>query len=260
MIRAVLLAALLLVARSAAAFDPFAGTGIDLRPGAQVPLDAVFHDQKGGDFRLREVAGNRPIVLVPVVHRCPNICGVTLGGLAQAIAAQKFVAGRDFDVVALGIDPRETPVDAAQALDRLHHAFPGLAGVHGLVGSAGDVAAVTGALGYRYAWDEDAGQYAHIAAVAVLTSDGRLSRWIYGVAPDPNDLHLALTEAGQGRIGSWADQLLLLCYRYDPQHGRYGSLIWAALRIAGAMTALGGAGLIARSLLRERHASPSART
>ena len=107
-----------------------------------------------------------------------------------------------------------------------------------MTGDASAVAAVTDALGYRYAWDERIGQYAHVAAIAVLTPDGRLARWLYGLAPQPGDLALALTDAGQGRIGGLAEQLLLLCYRYDPASGRYTGAIWSALRIGGGLASI----------------------
>ncbi len=245
---------LLVLATPAFGFDAFSATGIDRRDGAQIPLDLPFHDQDGATVTLADLAKRRPILLVPVLHDCPNICGVTLAGLAQAILGQPYRPGRDFAFVAFGIDPAEGPADARASLDRLAADFPLLdrASLRGLTGAAPDVAAVTAALGYRYAWDPDIGQYAHLAATAVLTPDGRLARWLYGIAPDPEDLKLALTEAGQGRLGSWRDQLLLLCYHYNPVTGRYGSLITGLLRLAGGFTAGGGALLIGYAFLRER--------
>ncbi|MGE0717109.1 MAG: SCO family protein [Alphaproteobacteria bacterium] len=253
----ILLGALLLAGiGNALAFDPFASAGIDQRPGAQVPLDAAFRDDAGRAVTLRALGGGRPILLVPVLHRCPNICGVTLAGLGQAVRAQRYAPGRDFALIAFGIDPAEGPDAAHAALGELRKAVPSLPrdAIHALTGEAESVAGVTGALGYRYAWDDDIGQYAHVAAVAVLTPDGRLARWLYGVAPNPADLDLALTEAGQGSLGTWRDQLLLLCYHYDPATGRYGSLVSTALRVFGGITAVGGAGLIGLALLRERRA------
>jgi protein SCO1/2 len=251
-----LLLALLLVvlgAPGAFALDPFTKAGIDRLPDAAVPLDGAFRDETGRTLTLRAAGEGRPILLVPVMHRCPNICGLTLAGIGEAVQLQKFVSGRDFTLIAFGLDPREGPAEAALSIAGLRRNFPALqAGVHGLTGDARSIAAVLKPLGYRYAWDDDLSQYAHIAAVAVLTPDGRLSRWLYGITPDPTDVRLALTEAGEGRVGSWTDQLLLLCYHYDPQHGRYGSVIWLLLRGAGGATALLGLGWIGLALWRER--------
>jgi protein SCO1/2 len=242
-----------LYANSAWAFDPFQKAGIDHKPGAQIPLDTSFDDETGRSMTLREAAAGKPVLLAPVMHRCPNLCGLTLAGLGEAVQIQKFVAGRDFSLVAFGLDPREGPGEASASINELRQAFPALKeGVHGLTGTAYDIAAVLKPLGYRYAWDNDLNQYAHIAAVAVITPDGRLSRWLYGITPDPLDVRLALTEAGQGKLGSWTDQLLLLCYHYDPQTGRYGTLIWTLLRIAGGGTMAVGLGWIGLALLRER--------
>lgn len=246
-----LLLFLLLLAAPARALDPFRDAGIDHLSDAAVPMDTPFREADGTPVTLRAIAAGRPILLAPVQHDCPNLCGLTLAGLAQAIAAQHFAAGRDFAVVAFGIDPREGPAEARAALDRLAATFPGLP-MHALTGAAPDVAAVTAALGYRYAWDPALGQYAHVAAVAALTADGRLARWLYGVAPAPTDVALALTEAGEGTVGDWTDQLLLLCYHYDPETGRYGPLVWTLLRVGGGLTAAAAAGFVLLSLRRER--------
>ncbi|HQS08528.1 MAG: SCO family protein [Rhizobiales bacterium 24-66-13] len=249
-------------AEAADAFDPFDEAGIDKRPGAQVPLDLTFQQANGARATLRQLGAGKPIVLAPVLHHCPNICGVTLGGLAQAIRAQGFKAGRDFTVVAFGIDPKEGPDAAQNSLDELRAGFPDLPtqGVHAVTGSADDVAAVTRALGYRYAFDARIAQYAHVAAVAVLTPDGRSARWLYGLAPEPTDLKLALTEAGEGRLGDWGDQLLLLCYHYDPKTGRYGSLISWLLQLGGGATVVFMAGFIGLSALRERRLKAGGRS
>jgi len=219
-------------------FDPFGAARIDGRPGAQVPLDVPFANATGATVTLRGLAHGRPLVIVPVQHRCPNLCGLTLDGLSGAVARQSYRPGRDFALVALGIDPREGP-DAAMASQRR------LAGGVALVGSEGAVEAVTRALGYRYAWDPRIGQYAHLAAVAVLTPDGRLSRWLYGVAPRARDLHLALTDAGGGRLGGLGDQIRLLCYHFDPRAGRYDGLVMTLARGLGVATAAALAVLIA---------------
>ncbi|WEX10569.1 SCO family protein [Chelativorans sp. AA-79] len=253
--RFLILVALVFACSSAFAFDPFNEAGIDQRPGAQVPLDGAFVDEAGKSVTLAELAGGKPMLLVPVLHNCPNICGVTLSGLAQAARAQPFEPGEDFIIVTFGIDPKEGPAEAQASLAELSQAFPEFGGkAHAVTGRAEAIRAVTDALGYRYAWDDRIGQYAHVAATAVLTPDGKLARWLYGLAPEPTDLRLALTEAGEGQVGNWRDQLLLLCYHYDPETGRYGSLVWMLLRVGGGLTVAAGLSFIGSSILRERQA------
>ncbi|MGE0744818.1 MAG: SCO family protein [Rhodospirillales bacterium] len=256
MIRLAVVLVLLLAGSPARAFDPFREAGIDQRPGAAIPLDLSFRDEAGRPATLRALAAGRPILLVPVLHDCPNICGVTLSGLMQAVRAQPFVPGRDFALVAFGIDPREGPAAAEASLATLRRAFPRVApdGIHAVTGDAAAIAAVTDALGYRYGWDEAIGQYAHIAATAVITPQGRLARWLYGLAPAAQDVRLALTEAGDGQLGNWTDQILLLCYHYDPTSGRYNSLVWTALRIGGGLIVALVAGSILFAAGRERRA------
>jgi protein SCO1 len=262
--RLLLLAPILLAlsAAPASALDPFKAAGIDRRPDARVPMEIAFQDESGATKTLRDLSGGRPMLLVPVQHECPNICGVTLASLLQAVAGQSLRPGADFGVVAFGIDPKETPRDAADSLGRALQAVPAFprAAIHGLTGTGAAVAAVTDALGYRYAWDPQLEQYDHVAAIAVLTPDGRLARWLYGVAPAPEDLKLALTEAGQGQAGHWTDQLLLLCYHYDPATGRYSSIIWTVLRVLAALTLAAGAILVGRNVYREHRPAQGERS
>jgi len=257
MLRAILLALLAAVAAPLAAQDPFNPFGlatIDERPGARIPLDLAFTDAAGQTTTLREIGAGKPILLAPVLHDCPNLCGVTLAGLADAVAAQPHRPGKDFAVTAFGIDPREDAKAAARDLARLQRASgsDAIAPISALVGDDRSIRAVTDALGFRYAWDDRIGQYAHVAAVAVLTPDGRLSSWLYGLAPQPKAVGQAISVAAEGRTGSWTDRLLLLCYHYDPATGRYTPAIEAVLRIAAGLTVAGLAFLLWR--LRRRPA------
>ena len=220
--------------------DPFRAATIVERPGAQVPLDLAFATAAGQSATLRRIAAGKPLLITPVQHECPNICGVTLAGIAGAIDGQaKYRPGRDFVIVALGIDPREGPAQARDDLKRLAAQRPnGAWQPIALTGSEPAIHAVTDALGYRYAWSDQLRQYAHLSATAVLSPDGKLSSWLYGLSPTPAQLEAALAQAKTGQSGGVMQQVLLLCFHYDPQTGRYSLAIAEALRIAGVATVL----------------------
>ena len=213
---------------------------IERRDDPRLSLDLAFRDETGASVTLRQLAAGKPMLFVPVIHGCPNICAITLADLAQAIGLQHYRLGPDFNLVAFGIDPREGPADAADSLAQLQRAVPGLdrAGLHALTGTPAAIATITGQLGYRYSWDDGIKQYAHVAAIAVLTPDGRLTRWLYGLAPTPAQLDAALAQASAGKSGGIMQQILLLCFHYDPSTGRYTLAITKALRLAGIATVL----------------------
>lgn len=249
-----LLAAALLATAAVDPNDPFGAAMIDERPGAQVPLDEPFVASTGRVTTLRAIADGRPLLLVPVQHDCPNICGVTLAGLADAVDGQdRFRPARDFAIVAFGIDPREGPQSARAELERFARQRQSAADWRpvALTGGAGAIRRVTRALGYRYAWDERLGQYAHLSATAVLTPDGRLSSWLYGIRPTSTELERALAQAQTNATGEIMQRLLLLCFHYDPQTGRYSLAITRALRWAGVLT-LAALGLLLLGLARRR--------
>jgi protein SCO1/2 len=232
----------LLLAAPAAAqqFDPFHEARNDKRIGAQVPLDGTFLDRNGKAVTLEQLAAGKPRLLLPVLHDCPNFCSETLAGVTKAIAA--LPAGtRPFATVAFGIDPKEGPAQAKDDFARLEaqtgRRLP--SDTYALTGPASAIHQVTDALGYHYAWDARIGQYAHAAAFAVITPSGKLSRWFYGLSPDPVELAEALQTARQDQVGSWAQQLLLICFHYDPETGRYTASIMKILRLAGLATILG---------------------
>jgi protein SCO1/2 len=227
--------------------DPFKAATIAERPGAQIPLGLPFVTAAGKPVTLRRIAGGKPLLITPVQHECPNICGVTLAGIAEAVDGQgKYKPGRDFVIVALGIDPREGPAQARDDLKRLAAQRPNDAWQPmALTGGEPAIRAVTDAPGYRYAWSDQLRQYAHLSATAVLTPDGKLSSWLYGLSPTPAQLEAALAQAKTGHSGGVMQQLLLLCFHYDPQTGRYSLAITEALRIAGIATVL----LIALAIL-----------
>lgn len=216
-------------------------------PGAPLPLETRFTDEGGNTVRLGQFFRGKPVVLVLEYLHCTTLCGVVLGNLAQALDHVPLDAGRDFQVVAVSIDPHETPADAraakAQHLARYHHP-DAAAGWHFLTGSATAIAKLADAVGFPYRYDEEDDQFAHPAGVTLAAPDGTIARYILGIDYVPLDLRLGLTEAAKGTISSPVTHLLLLCYGYDPSKGRYTLTVVNAMRVAGLVTVLGLAMMI----------------
>lgn len=252
---------LIAVQHSAAqTFDPFSAAAIDTAQiGQRLALDGQFTDQHGRSVRLGDLLGGRPTLLVPLYYRCPNVCGAALSTLFSQLAIQPYRLGRDFQVIAFSFDPREDSHAAREELARLSQRWPSLAAepaLHLLTGDADAGQALAHSLGFSYRFDEQQQQYAHSSAVAVLTGDGRLSRWLYGLGYQASDVRLALTEAGQGKLGAFKEQLLLLCYHYDPQSGTYSSRIMVLLQVAGLVTVSVLGLFIVLALRRDRRGQP----
>jgi protein SCO1/2 len=224
-----------------------AGVGFDQRLDAQVPLDLAFRDDGGRAARLGDLLAGKPAILALVYYRCPMLCTETLNGLVRALRALSFDAGRQFDVVVVSIDPRETAALAAAKKKLYVERYGRTSGAKGWTFLTGDEASIrrlAAAVGFRYVYDADLRQYAHATGLVVLTPDGRVSRYLYGVEYPAGDLRLALVEAAAGKIGTPVDLLLLYCYHYDPLSGRYGLVVTRVLRAAGALTVLLLAALI----------------
>jgi protein SCO1/2 len=238
------LALLLIALLSIGAVDPnnpFKSASIDEHLGASIPLDGTFVDQNGKATTLRQIAGGKPLLIVPVQHECPNICSVTLTGISSAIDGQtKYRPWRDFAIVAFGIDPREGPAQARDDMHRLAEARGGDSKwqMVALTGSNPAIHAVTDALGYRYAWSSRLNQYVHVTGTAVLTPDGRLSSWLYGLSPTPAQVDKALAQAAAGKSGGIMQRLILLCCYFDPTTGKYTVAITKVLDAAGVFTVL----------------------
>jgi protein SCO1/2 len=229
--------------------------GFDQHPGQTIPLDLTFRDESGKEVRLGDYFGKRPVVLSLNYYRCPMLCTVTLNGLASALDLLTYTAGKEFEVVTVSFDPKETPELAAQKkkvyLERYKR--PGAArGWHFLTGDQADIDRLTKAVGFRYAWDDQTKQFAHPAGVVVLTPEGKIARYLFGIDYAPKDLRFAVIEASEGRVGNVVDAAVLACYRYDPTTGRYGAAIMTLLRVGGALTLLALGTFIAVMLRRER--------
>jgi protein SCO1 len=235
--------------------------GIDQKPDAQVPLDVEFSDEKGAAVTLRQFFGQRPVVLALVYYDCPMLCTQVLSGLAGSLQGVTFEVGKDYDVLVVSFDPGETPAQAAErkkTFVRRYLRDVNPASVHFLTGREESIHALTSAVGFRYAYDKAIDQYAHPAAITILTSAGRVSRYLYGVEFAPRDLKLALVEASAGKIGGVVEQAMLFCYHYDPDTGKYGFVIMNVVRAAGALTVLVMAGFILYFLRRERQQASAA--
>jgi len=231
--------------------------GYDQRLGEQVPLDLVFHDESGRDVPLRSLFRGKPVVLSLVYYECPMLCTLTLNGLESALSVLSFDVGREFDVVTVSFEPKETPALAAAKKKAYlaRYRRPGAAeGWHFLTGGEEPIHTLTAAVGFRYAWDTETRQYAHPAGLVILTPDGRIARYMYGMEYAPRDLRLALVEASARRIGNPVDAVLLYCYQYDPMRGRYAASVMRLVRLGGVLTVLALGGFILVSLRRERAA------
>ena len=215
--------------------------GIEQHLDAQVPPDLTFRDETGKTVKLADYFGRKPLILNLVYYNCTMLCGEALAGLASAMRLVKFDVGNEFDVVTVSFDPRETPeMAAAKKKDYVgRYGRPNAAaGWHFLTGQQESINALTKAVGFQYQYDAKTNQYAHATAIMVLTPQGHISRYFYGVDFPPKDLRMGLVEASQGRIGNAVDAVLLYCYHYDPESGKYGAMVANILRLAAAATIL----------------------
>lgn len=215
--------------------------GFDQQLGAPLPTDAHFQDADGRAIDLATLAHGKPLLLALGYYRCPNLCDVVLHGMAQAIAGLDLQPGRDFEVAFVSIAPGETPADARHSQAMLARMQPraSVPRWHFLTGDASAIHALARAIGYRYFYDPRLHQYAHAAGLVVVTPQGKVAQYFFGVSWPSASLRLALVGASHGRLGNLIDQLVLLCCGYDPTTGRY------SLTIARAMQALGAAFVLA---------------
>jgi protein SCO1/2 len=237
--------------------------GIDQKLDSAVPGDIPFVDETGRAVRIGDYFGARPIVLVLAYYECPVLCTQVINGVVSSMLPLTFDAGREFDVVVVSFDPGETPAMAmAKRTDfvRRYGRKGTDAGIHFLTGRDTSIAALTSAVGFRYAYDEAIDQWAHPAVITLLTPQGRVSRYLFGIEFAPRDLRFALIDAADDKIGSVVDQAMLFCYNYDPETGRYGFAIMTAVRVAALLTLALLGGFILVTLRRDRRQGSAVRT
>ena len=231
---------------------------IEQKLDQQLPLDLTFKDENGQPVRLGQFFGHRPVVLSLVYYDCPMLCTQVLNGMVTSFRVLSFQMSKEYEVVTISFDPRETPA-LATAKKKIYVGYLPEAmqanaqnGWHFLTGDAESIKQITDAVGFRYHYDESTKQFAHASAIMVATPQGKLSRYYYGIDYSARDLRLGLIESAQNKIGSPVDQLLLFCYHYDPATGKYGAVVMNIVRLGGAITVLGILAMIL--LLRRRPA------
>jgi len=215
--------------------------GIDQKLNQTIPLNLGFRDENGNRVELEQYFGQKPVILTLVYYNCPMLCTQVLNGVESGLKELPTDIGKQFDVVTISIDPTESHVLAKVKKEMYVGMYgrPGAAeGWHFLTGDEAQIKQLADAVGFRYAYDPDTKQFAHASAIMLLTPEGKISRYFYGIQFPSRDLWLGLVEASEGKIGTPVDQVLLFCYHYDPATGKYGLLISRVIQAGGALTVL----------------------
>lgn len=218
--------------------ERFKGIGIEQRLNAQLPLDTVFRDETGVSVPVGTFFGRKPVLLALVYYRCPMLCSQVLSGVVAGLRPLRLKPGRDFEIIAISFDPADTPAVAAAKRDKYSRSYSskgGSSGWHFLTGTEASIRAITQAIGFHYRWDPVNKIFIHASGVMILTPEGRLARYLYGVEYEPKDLKLGLIESSHNRIGSPVDQILLFCYHYDPKTGKYGAIVVNTLKLGAIL-------------------------
>jgi protein SCO1/2 len=236
-----------------------AGLSFDQRLNAQVPLVATFRDEHGRPVRLGDLFSGKPVILVLAYYRCPQLCNLVLNGLLDGLRGVTYRPGEEFAVVTVSFDPRETPEIAAAKKANYVDSY-GRSGAseswHFLTGDKDQIDRVAESVGFHYVYDAKHDRYSHPSGVVILTPEGKVSRYLFGIRYPPRDLKLGLMEASQGQVGSLVDQFLLYCFHYDPATGAYAFAVMNAIRLGGGLTVLALGVLLYRLWRRERRPLP----
>ncbi len=251
----VLLAVGLLPAQPYARPPALEGVGIDQKLNYQVPLDLHFTDESGHSVRLGQYFNGKPVVLSLVYYRCPMLCNLVMNGELRAFRGLPLTIGKDFEVITVSFDPKETPgIAAAKKATYVdgYNRSGAAEGWHFLTGQQDQIRALADAVGFHYKWDPQTNQWAHASGIMLLTPQGRLARYQFGIEYSSKDLRLGLVEASNEKIGSPTDKILLFCFHYDPAKGKYTFAAMNALRAGGSATVLVLGAFLFINLRRER--------
>jgi protein SCO1/2 len=217
------------------------GVGIDQKLNSQVPLDLTFHDETGKTVQLGQYFTGRPVVLSLIYFNCPMLCPEVVEGMTKSLNLVKLDPGKDYDILTVSFDPRDTPEMAAEKkavwLSRFNRPDAQQAW-HFLTGDQDSITKLAQAVGFRYKWDPTSQQFSHATAIMVLTPGGKVSKYFYGTDYSPTDLRFGLIQASNGKIGSAVDEVLLFCCKYDVTTGKYDLIVSRLLAILGGATIL----------------------
>ncbi len=244
-------------------FNPAQDVGLDQKLGAKLPLELVFRDEAGRDVKLGDYFGKRPVILSLVYYECPMLCSEVLNEEIHVMRMMTLEPGKDFELVTVSIDPRETSELAASKKARYiaEAKKAGLEGAwHFLVGDQASIAKLASTVGFRYVYDPEQKQFAHAGGLMVVTPQGEVAKYFYGIEYIPRDVRLALVEAGEGKIGTVVDQFLMLCLHYDPVTGKYGLAIMTIIRALGVATLVALLAYVWRNARRDAKHSAALRT
>ncbi|MBZ5647730.1 MAG: SCO family protein [Acidobacteriia bacterium] len=228
----------------------------DQKLGAQLPLDLKFRDEYGNTITLGRFFGRKPVILSLVYYQCPMLCTQVLNGMVSSFLPLSFDVGKEFDVVTVSFDVRETPPMAAAKKEtylKRYGRAPAYQGWHFLTGDQASIDALTSAVGFHYAFDPQLNQFAHASGIMVITPEGKVAQYYYGIEYSTRDLRLGLIQASQNKLGTLVDQVLLYCYHYDPTKGRYGAIAMNIMRLGGAATVLLLGGFMIVMFRRDAH-------
>lgn len=232
-----------------------ANVALQQRLDTQLPLDLMFRDESGEIVRLKQYFGKKPVLVNFMYYRCPMLCSMVMEGISSSLSELKFNVGTDFDVITVSIDPRDKPRDARITKDKYIKRYGRMnaeGGWHFLTGHETAIKTLANAVGFIYSYDLQSDQFGHAAALLVITPDGRVSRYFSGFEYKPRDVRLALVEASRGKIGNAVDQVLLLCYHYDPATGKYSRNAMNFVRAGGVATVFALSGFIIIMVRREK--------
>lgn len=233
--------------------------GIEQRLNQQIPPDLVFRDETGKQVRIGDYFGKKPLILSLVYFRCPMLCSEVLSGVEGSLKALTFNVGNQFDVLTVSFDPKDTPEAATEKkadIIRRYHRPGAENGWHFLTGSEASIAALTQTVGFSYEYDPKTDQFAHSTAIMILTPEGKIAQYYYGIEYPPTDIRLGLIQASEHKIGTLADAVILYCYHYDPKAGRYSAVISRIMQLAGGVTILSLGTFLLILFRREPHLEP----